>query len=235
MLEGLKTKGFVSLHVDIPKKICNEVILAYRQFDKSTPLKDKESTTYPIFPNSKIEFGYENRLKEKGFDNKSYFHFNPDLLNKDFLNDNLEYKFFIEKANTLFLLVQKEIKKIIFEISEETKVKIDELLNSDGTPSLNMRIINYKPTAECKTLAKPHYDWCIMTFAIYETDIGLNFIYENQKVAIEYKENEIKLFPSKGWSNYIHARIDALEHEVENTGENSERSAIVVFVNPKIY
>lgn len=235
MLEELKTKGFTRIQVSIPEQLCNEVILAYREFDKSTSLEDKESTTYPLFPESKIEFGYENRLKEKGFDNKSYFHYNPDLLKKNFLKGNSKYKLFIEKANILFLQIQNEIKKVLVKLSKETNIELDKLINTDGTPSINMRIVNYKPTLECETLAKPHYDWCIMTFAIYETHTGLNFLHKNKKIPIQYDKNEMKLFPSKGWNKYIKTKIDALEHEVENTGGNTQRSAIVIFVNPKIY
>jgi hypothetical protein len=233
-LQEINSNGYVTLPVNISEDLCNEVIQAYRTFDKNTSVKDKETTTYAINPGSKIEFGYENRLKEEGFDNKSYFHFNPNLLNKEFLKENLKYKLFLEKAHTLYLKIQEEVKKTLIKISEETQVELNELFNLEGTPSLNMRIVNYKPTKRCKKLAKKHVDWCIMTFAIYETETGLNFYHNNKTTPISYNEKQMKLFPSKGWNKYIQTPFEALEHEVINTGKNKERSAIVIFVNPKI-
>ena len=50
--------------------------------------------------------------------------------------------------------------------------------------------------------------------------------------AIQYKEYQVKIFPTDLWNQYIDYPLDSLMHDVVKDGANKERGSMVYFVNP---
>ncbi|NQZ85046.1 MAG: hypothetical protein HRU03_04985 [Nanoarchaeales archaeon] len=233
-IDDFKNKGFSQITIPISKQEFEDTVFSYREFDKNTSEKEKEKTNYTYNKNSRVIFGYNSRSDIEGFDNKSYFQFNPDINQKNYIKDNKYYTKFINNINSVYTKVAKVIIQIIEELDSQNYINKNDFLNKENKPDLNLRILNYKPKSECTMLAKNHVDRGILTLTLYETEDGLYFVHKGKEIEIKYKENQGNLFIATRWNEFSNEKIDALEHLVKNKGYNKERSAIVVFVNPNL-
>jgi isopenicillin N synthase-like dioxygenase len=234
IVDKLKDKGFMQVTVPISKNKFNKTILSYREFDKNTTLKNKEITNYLYNEKSRVIYGFSDKSDSEGFDNKTYFHFNPDIIKKNYLPENIFYQKFIKNINEIYEIIEKIVFKIILDLDLNNLIKKTTFLNKNNQVFMNMRVINYNPKISSKMLAKNHTDRAIMTLTLYETEDGLSFIHNNKETKIQYKENIGNLFPSENWNTFSNKKISALEHKVSNNGYNKQRSAIVVFINPNL-
>ena len=232
--KNFENKGYDEIQIDLSEELLKSVILSFREFDKNTNLEDKNKTEYRFSEDNRISFGYRDKSDEEGFDNKCYFHFNPDILLREELKDNIYYQNFLDKVNTIYSIIEKRVLEIIEDFSKEKILNKSDFTDENEKLNLNMRILNYKPKENCKTLAKKHIDRGVFTLAIYETEDGLRFFKGDKISDVKYKENYIKIFPSERWNEFSNKKFESLEHDVIKKMNNFERSSIVVFVNPRV-
>jgi isopenicillin N synthase-like dioxygenase len=234
IISDFKNKGYTEIKIPISKKEFEKTIKSYIEFEKNTHLNEKSKTNYIFDKKLRVSYGFRDKSDTEGFDNKTYFHFNPNIIKKDYLPNNKLYQKFINNINNIYINIEKVVANIILELDSKNHINKSDFLSIDNKPFLNIRIINYNPKAECETLAKKHTDRQILTLTLYETDDGLCFTHKQTKQNIRYQDNIGNLFTGEKWNEFSNKKLPALKHEVENTGYNKERSAVVVFINPKL-
>jgi hypothetical protein len=85
IIKDFKLKGFSKINIPIDSDNFHKMVLSYREFDNQLSLNEKNSTHIMLDQANDINYGFVDRSKDNGFDNKSYFHFNPNIRSFNFL------------------------------------------------------------------------------------------------------------------------------------------------------
>ncbi len=229
-------EGFIEVDSPLEKNLLEETVYAYREFDRVVPEQIKGKTYMTLHEEKRVRLGQKEKTKDEGKDNKSYFHFHPDLQNYVSLPNCPEYLRFFEAMNEVYLGADKIVNQFMNSMREMDLVKED--WNQENPLSI-IRILNYKPIKSEHSLADIHKDRGTFTATLYETHDGLTFYPQKTNVKdnngkpipVQYEEGVAKIFPSNDWSSIFKRSANPLFHEVVQHNTNSERSSIVVFNN----
>ena len=203
----------------------------FRAFDEHTSLEEKNKTYATIHKETRKRIWYKDKSNEEYFDSKCYFHYHPKIKKINALPQNNYYQDFIKNMDIIFKEVFHITQKILLSLENKWILKVSDFIWEDDSNNHLLRILNYKPTPQCITLAKPHTDRWFMTLTVYETHLWLEFVYKGNTVPIQYTENITNIFPGDYWTDNTNIPIPATVHQVTKMSDNTERSAIVFFVN----
>jgi hypothetical protein len=234
IIKDFKSQGFSQIKLPIHVDDFHKVISSYQEFDSQVSLSDKNKAYTMLDSENDINYGFVDRSKDNGFDNKSYFHFNPKIIDLNFLQNNSLYKQFLFDAQRVFNPLEELVTGIIEDLDRFNHLNASNLLNETGKPSLIMRVLNYKPKSNCQMLAKAHIDRGVMTLACYETHEGLSFIHGNTEIPTRYEPRFGNLFLGPKFKNNSILTLDGTTHQVKNTGKNTQRSSIVLFIDENL-
>jgi hypothetical protein len=97
-----------------------------------------------------------------------------------------------------------------------------------------MRVLNYRPKADCTMLAKSHKDLGVLSLTSYETHEDLSFIHDNFKTPVQYEPGYGNLFLGPKFKDNSILTLEGTIHQVKNTGKNTQRSSIVLFIDENL-
>lgn len=229
----MKENGFATIPSPLWKDQLQKCIDTFRIFLAETPLSEKELIDFRYDPSQRFSVGFRDKSMSEGFDEKCYFHYHRVLKNKDYCRDNTCYQNFIETMSIVYDELDVLVHTIGDALIESGYMEKVSFYADDGSTNSNLRILQYRPKESCQFLAKPHTDRGIFTLTVYETDSGLRFYLPDGTIEpIEYKEYQVRIFPTDFWNRYVSFSLPATTHDVIKKEWNTERGSMVLFVNP---
>jgi hypothetical protein len=235
IIKDFKLQGFSRINIPINPDDFHKLVSAYREFDNRVPLNEKNKAYTMLDSKNDINYGFVDRSKDNGFDNKSYFHFNPNIRNYNFLQNNSLYQQFLDDAQKVFNPLEKLVTGIIENLDNKFHhLYPKKILDKNNKPSLIMRVLNYKPKSDCQILAQPHIDRGVLSLTCYETHDGLSFIHGQSEIPVRYEQNFGNLFLGPKFKDNSILSLEGTSHQVKNTGKNTQRSSIVLFIDENL-
>lgn len=181
--------------IEYPQAVQQAVAETMRYWEEFCKLPQEVKDLF-IYPNheEKFDVGYRRREREKGRDDKEYFHFC--MYNSLFLLDYSEAKIeyekmasirnFFQSAEKLHNLVSnKMIRDIVPTLENESEGKLAGL-TQEVFPRIGLQVIrflHYTPSVEAKTdiIGDAHYDRSGFTLHLHESGPGLELLPLSEK------------------------------------------------------
>ena len=219
----IETSGFSLIDTQISQSELRDTVLAYRRFIEEFSLVDKLNTHRLINQNQNLQVGFIGKKSEFGYDDTGNFHFNKTLETQNFFPNNKTYQNLIERLSKLYKQTQTIAIDLISNLEKDNLIDLEQLLNSDGTPTLILKILDYNTQSKTKLseIVKQHSNQSVLSFVHYETDSDSELQHSNK----------IKVFPGMQWNKASECRVPQLY----NDGiPNFKKSLIVVDLGLKI-
>jgi hypothetical protein len=232
ILSELETKGYATLESAIPTELLHNCIVSFRRFISDNTLWEKETTDFRYDATQRFSLWFRDKSTSEGFDEKCYFHFNPHIIEKEFLPDSVAYREFLDAMDRVYRALDEVVHEIADGLIMRGYAPRESFYSDTWETNDNLRILQYRPQESCNHLAKPHTDRGIFTLTVYETDPWLRFYTPTWIEDISYEPYTLKLFPADFWSRYVSLPLPALTHDVLKKWSNRERWSMVLFVNP---
>lgn len=236
ILSQIQKNGYATLKIWVNQLRLQECIDAFRGFLASVPLAEREKMDFRYDPTQRFSVGFRDKSTSEWFDEKCYFHYNRILKQKNLWAHLQSYQDFIRVMGEVYDDLDILVHHIWDALIAAGYLERASFYADDGTTNNNLRILQYRPKETCKFLAKPHTDRWIFTLTVYETHAGLRLYHPDGTIEpVEYREFEVKMFPTDFWNKYVSFPLSATTHDVEKISWNTQRGSMVLFVNPAFW
>lgn len=227
--------------VEYPQELADQVAAAQPLWEEFCSLPQEIKSRFD-FPDEDWNFGYIKKGSKENEDEKEYYHFaanHQELLDKHNLNDLVEQE---PQAAAFFSYCEKLLGLVTeFAVTHNTALAKDnphldglvEQTASGFEKSLGLiRFLHYTPAQDAEILADAHFDRGAMTFHLYESQEGLQFLnwdgsWRNSPV----EEGKTVLFTGYGLESLSDGVLQRTWHRVmpDPHAQSPERYSIVLF------
>jgi isopenicillin N synthase-like dioxygenase len=236
--------------IEYPESVKHAVIETMQHWEQFCKLPQEVKDLFMYPDHQRFDAGYKRREKDKGREDKEYFHFSA--CNHVFVSDYPEAKiayetritvqhFFHAAANLHYKVSNTMIRNIVPELEESSSGRLKGL-REDLFPSIsiqNIRFLHYMPEDDAVIVAKEHYDRSGFTLHLYESGPGLEILPLSEKgkkvedmqwIEIPMKENQTIMFTGYQMSQMSGTDLKHTWHRVRpKESVNRERFSAVMF------
>jgi isopenicillin N synthase-like dioxygenase len=245
------SEEFLSLYnnlyavVDYPQELADEVkrvALLWQDFC-TLPLDVKRRCSF-IAQHEDWNSGYINRTKEAGHDNKEYYHVQPNhaqLVEQAGLTATIRdypvIKDFFDRSEHAVELLKDFVEEIAGRIAKDNPHLADlqeQFIKGYGENYSLLRFLHYTPDPDQYVIAEPHFDIGGMTFHVYESAPGLQFMkWDNSWEDAPLLDDKTLMFNAYGLEHMSDGVLQRTWHRVIQTAgsEGNERYSGVFFVD----
>jgi len=245
------SEEFLSLYnnlyavIDYPQELANEVRNVAELWKKfcALPLDVKRRCSFES-QDEDWNSGYILRSQKDGYDNKEFYHIQPNhaqLVEEAGLvatmRDYPVVKDFFDKSERAVALLKEFVAQVSDDIARDNphlKDLRDQFLEGFEKNYSVLRFLHYTPDPDQYVIAEPHFDIGGMTFHVYESAPGLQFMkWDHSWEDAPLVEGKTLMFNAYGLEHMSDGVLQRTWHRVIQTAgsEGNERYSGVFFAD----
>ncbi len=227
--------------ISYPQDVAQQVAAAHPLWKEFCELPQEIKDSF-VFGGDDWNFGYIKKGSKENEDQKEYYHFSAhhkELLKKhgllEAVEDNPTVKRFFSYCEELFGAVTGfaiEYNKILAQDNEHIAMLPEQTKKGFERSQGVIRFLHYTPHPDAEILADPHFDRGGMTFHLYESQEGLQFLnWDGVWTDAPVLTDETVLFSGIGLERLSQDVLQRTWHRVvaDKHATSPERYSIVLF------